>query len=341
MRSLVITAVCVLGAVTAAAAQDTGQVVVEEVIARVNGDIVTLSQFNKLYKPMENEISIRYSGDSLQEELTKARKYVFNLIINQTIIKQQAREKGVTFPDDLFNRQVESIKQRIGAHSDEDFVRALADQGMTMEEFRSQFEYQYYIEVLFGNDVGRDLYQSESRLQNFYEENIDRYTEPAKLRLSQISFPYSLGDKETAQAAAEQALERLQAGDDFGEVYRSLTPGAAADADGDIGFVDLSSFRKDLADQVAGLKAGQNTGVIATDTAFLILKVTERQEKTVLPLEKIKDQVEQDMRQDTYTREVGKYITRLKKRSLISVVSQEFKGLYEETFFEAQRGNRG
>ncbi|HUX06891.1 MAG TPA: peptidyl-prolyl cis-trans isomerase [Acidobacteriota bacterium] len=325
-------------AAASAVAQDADQIVVEEVIARVNGDIVTVSQFDKLFGPMQNEISIRFSGERLQEELRNARRYSLNLIINQTVVKQQAREKGITFPDDVFNRQVESIKQRIGAQSDEDFIRALADQGMTMEEFRSQFEYQYYIEVLFGNDVGRDLYQSESRLQNFYEENIDQYTETAKIRLSQLVLPFSLADEETAKAAAEQALSRLEAGEDFGEVYRSLTPGAAEDAVGDIGQVDLQSFRRDLAEEVGPLAAGEHTGIIRTDAAFLILQVTERQESETIPLEKIKDRVMEDMRIDTYTREVGKYITQLKKNSLINIIADRFEGLYEETFFEGQRG---
>ncbi len=325
-------------AASAVVAQEADRMVVEEVIVRVNGDIVTLSQFDKLFGPMESEMSIRFSGERLQEELRNARRYSLNLIINQTVVKQQAREKGMTFPEDIFNRQVESIKQRIGAQSDEDFIRALADQGMTMEEFRGQFEYQYYIEVLFGNDVGRDLYQSESRLQNFYEENVDRYTEPAKLRLSQIVLPFSLADEETAREAAEQALSRLEAGDDFGEVYRSLTPGAAEDADGDIGLVDLNSFRRELAVEVEPLAAGEHTGIIRTDAAFLILSVTERQETKTVPLEQIKDRVMEDMRLDTYTREVGKYITQLKKNSLINITADEFEGLYEETFFEGQRG---
>ena len=323
-----------------AGAQDGGQVVVDEVIARVNGDIVSRSQFNAKFEPIDRELSLRFSGEKLEQERARARRMIFNIIINHLVVRQHARANRLGFPENAFNDQVERIKRQIGAKSDEEFLRALADQGMTMEEFREQFAYQYYMQVLFSSEVGQDLYQSESRVQNYYEENIERYREPAKLRLSQIVFPLAGKSAEEVSVAAEAALRRLEAGDDFAEVYRASTPGAPDDADGDIGFVDLAAFRPELVDEIKSLEVGQHTGVIRTEGAFLILKLTERQEEKTIPLEQIKDRVLNDMQMDTYAREVGKYLTRLKKKSLISILADDFNGLYEETFYEGERRNR-
>ena len=335
---MMLLAVIAASAFTPAQAQVSGEVVVDEVIVKINGDIVTRSQFNELFSPIDGELTIRLSGEQLDAERTSQKSFIFNMLINRSVVEQRAREGGVGFPERVFTERVEEIKRQIGAMNDEDFRRALADQGMTWEQFREQFAYQYYIQVLFGNEVGRDLYQSESRLQSYYEENIERYREPERMRLSQIVIPYaSEAEKQQAGLQAQAAVERLKAGDDFGEVYRAVTEGADEEADGDIGYIDPTAFRKDLVEKITGLEEGACTDVVDTGSALLIIKLTERKESEIISLEKIQDRVLMDMQQDTYSREIAKYITRLKQRSLISVVAKDFEGLYQETFYEGER----
>ena len=311
--------------------------VVEEIIAKVNGDIITRSQYLEVFQPIQSQMELRLGGEDLQRGLGQLRRTVFNNLINQIVVRQRAESRGIRLTEELFREQVDIIKNQVGAQSDAEFQQALASQGMTLEDLRRRMEYEYNLRYLFGGEVGRDLYQSESRVQNFYEENIELYTEPAQLRLAQMVFPFTAVDETGQEAAAKAALARLEAGEDFAEVYRSVTPHAAPDATGDIGLVDLESFRPELAEEVRALDEGEFTGVVRTDAAFLILALTERVPEKIAPLEEIKDRVMMDMQRDTLMREMGKYVTRLKKRSLIQIMDPDLRGIYEETFFELSR----
>ena len=96
-----------LGVLAAAAfvpaqAQDSSALVVEEVIAKINGDIITRSQFNEIFAPLERELSIRLSGEQLDTERAQQKGLIFNMLINRSVVKQRAREGGIGFPERVF-----------------------------------------------------------------------------------------------------------------------------------------------------------------------------------------------------------------------------------------------
>lgn len=316
---------------------------VEGVIAQINSEIITHSQFNERYEEIELVMMSRLPADQIEEAKQLLRKQVFNDLINELLIKQRARERGVRFTEESFRQQVEWMKQQIGARTDDEFRQALSEQGMTLEEYRDFVEKDYYLRGLFSVEVGRDLYQSESRVQNFYEENIKRYTQPAKVRLAQISFPFTSVEKEEAGRQAEAALARLRNGEDFGQVYRDVTPDAAPDSSGDIGTLELTAMRAEMADEVKKIAEGETTGVIELPGSYIILKLTELVPEAVVPLEQIKERVLNDMQAATLQREMRKYIQRIKKQSYIKVLDESFAGLYDESYFQGEServGNR-
>ena len=321
----------------AAVSEAQDEQVVEEVIAQINGDIITSGQFRERFEPVEQEMMRRYSGEELQRSIELLRSQLFNTMIDELLIRQRAAEISLRLSDELFRDRVEFYKRQIGATTDEEFQAVLAQEGMTLEQFRSMMEYQYFIEAIFRYEVGRELFASESRVQEFYDDNVERYTQPARIRLSQIVMPFDIGNRDQRLEEAESLLERLRSGEDFGEVYRSVTPGAGPDDTGDIGFVEPGELREEMAGAVAGLAAGEFSEVVSMLRAFVIVKVTEREEARVTPLEEIYDRVLQDMYVDTRDREMRRYLVRLKQQSYIRIMVPEFAELYMEDYEEPEQ----
>jgi len=319
----------------AIAAQD--EQVVEEVIVQVNGDIITSSQFRERFEPVEQELERRYSGEELQQSLAELRGQLFNSMIDELLIRQRAAAISLRLSDELFRDRVEFYKRQIGATTDEEFQAVLAQDGMTLEQFRSMVEYQYFVEAIFRYEVGRELFASESRVQEFYDDNVERYTQPARIRLSQIVMPFDAGNSEQRLAEAEALLGRLRGGADFGEAYRGVTPGAGPEDAGDIGFVEPGELREEMAAAVAGLGAGEVSEIISMPRALVIVKVSEREEVRVTPLEEVYDRVLQDMYVDTRDREMRRYLVRLKRQSYIRIMVEEFGELYTEEHEEPEQ----
>ena len=319
----------------AIAAQD--EQVVEEVIVQVNGDIITSSQFRERFEPVGQELERRYSGEELQQSLAELRGQLFNSMIDELLIRQRAAAISLRLSDELFRDRVEFYKRQIGATTDEEFQAVLAQDGMTLEQFRSMVEYQYFVEAIFRYEVGRELFASESRVQEFYDDNVERYTQPARIRLSQIVMPLDAGNSEQRLAEAEALLGRLRGGADFGEAYRGVTPGAGPEDAGDIGFVEPGELREEMAAAVAGLRAGEVCVLLSVPRAVVFVEVSEREEVRVTPLEEVYDRVLQDMYVDTRDREMRRYLVRLKRQSYIRIMVEEFGELYTEEHEEPEQ----
>lgn len=309
-------------------AQDTQ--VVEEVLVKINDDIITLSEFNDRFQPYAAELSRSLTGPELEQQLTEARKEIFNILINRELLKLRTKQLNVPMSESDYNRGIEEFKRRTNSETDTEFQQALRDAGVTLAQVREMIEMQYTVQVLFRNEISRDLITSESSIQEYYEKHLDRYTIPAKLRISQIVFPYVEGAAESKRSEAESALQRINGGEDFGEVYRDVTPLAAPDADGDIGIVDVSTLREELREAVNGMNAQDVSGLIEIPGAFVILKVTEKEPETIKPLEEIKDQVVGDIQAEAVATGISNLILRYKKDNNIVVKSAEFIPLYDE-----------
>lgn len=310
------------------AAQETQ--VVEKVLVKINDEIITLSNFNERYQPYERELSRSLSGAELEQRLAEARKEIFNILINRKLLKLRIRQINLPITESNYTNGLEDFKRRTNSKTDAEFQQALRDAGVTMAQLREMIEMQYTIQILFSREISRDLITSESTIQEYYEKHLDRYTIPAKLRLSQIVFPYVEGAAESKRREAEGALQRINGGEDFGEVYRAVTPLAAPDANGDIGIVDVSTLREELRDAVRGLNAQDVSGLIEIPDAFVILKVTEKDPETVKPLEEIKDQVVGDIQAEAVETGISNLILRYKKENNVVVKSADFIPLYDE-----------
>lgn len=312
-----------------AAAQQTQ--VVEEVIVKINDEIITLSDFERKFAPIEREISRRFEGEERDKELENWRKDVFNGMINRALLKQRARKYGFRLDDATLRNFVNYLKEQSNSRTDEEFRQALADQGMTMDDVRDIAENQYTEGFLFRNEITRDLFSSESKIQEFYEENIERYSTPATLRLSQIIFPFDEENRSLRKLEADQALARLKAGEDFGAVYRAVTPQSAPDATGDIGQVREEALRIEMQDAIRDLKTGETSEIVETPAAYVIIRVTAREPRRNVPLEEIKERVMQDMQEKAVNEGMQELILRYKKESYIDVKSAEFITLYDRT----------
>lgn len=310
-------------------------VVIEEVIIKINDDIITLSEFNKEFDKrfilIEEQFKSRFEGEELEKEITLFKKQLFNALINSRLLHQKAERLGIRMPEAYYNDMVNNLKQRSNSTTEEEFRRALQDNGMTLEDVREMARNNFVQMRLFQYEVYRDQFNSESKFQEYYEEHTERYSTPAVIRLAQILFPYRQDNMEKVRLEAEDALNRIKGGEDFGLVYRELTPQSAPDADGDIGEVNIETLRTEMKEAVSGLEVGGVSDVVVLPTAFLVIKVTDKQPQKLIPLEEIKDRVRADMEQELVSKGLSELILKYKSQSFIDVRSDRFSALYEPT----------
>jgi peptidyl-prolyl cis-trans isomerase SurA len=253
-------------------------VVIDRIVAVVNGEIITLSD--------------------LQRELSKHRDVkdehlMLEDMIDRKLQMAEAKRNGLDVTDKELSEAIADILKR--NHMDQrEFAAALAKDGLTVEQYRTEFREQMTISRLFNKYVRTGLSVDEKEARAYYEKNRAHYTLPEEVHIRHlvIALPQnaSAAEVEAARSRAEKLLTRLRAGEDFVRLIRENSSGPTAAQDGDLGFLQRAHALPAIADAAMGLKAGEYAGPIRTSDGFQIIKVEEVRTPTT-PFEKVKDEI--------------------------------------------------
>ena len=144
-----ITGLAVVGLVVAAlaspAAAQTGTTgtILEQVLVKVNGEIITKTELEQrqVAALRQKNPNLRPDSDAdLQKALNEVTPQVIVDAVDELLIVQRGKELGFTMSTDQFNSIIENIKKENKIESDEALQAALKQEGMTMADLRKQLE---------------------------------------------------------------------------------------------------------------------------------------------------------------------------------------------------------
>lgn len=317
--------ISILASVPAFAQQD----MVEEVIVTINDEMITLSEFQRYFAPVKNQLESRYEGEELARQLQNFKKQVFNILINKKLLRTRFTEMGFSFGENIYQTAYEYFMRQLQVSTMQELEQALAENGMTLQSVRTIAEENFVERVLFSREIFAQVDITESSIQEYYEKNSDRYSTPEKVSISQIVITFTPSDKQIKKAVAEEAVQRARGGEDFDTVYRNVTPGVGIDASASIGEVESTSLRSDLAEAISSLSEGDVSDVIELESAFVVIKIDTKTPRQLVPLEEIRDLVEEHIRTELLQDGLDKIITRYKEEFFIKIRNDEFRELYD------------
>jgi parvulin-like peptidyl-prolyl isomerase len=189
--------------------------------------------------------------------LAQVRLQVLNSLIELALIEQAASRMGIAITDDQLNTRVQETIAAGGG--DEKFQAWLVESGITLEEFRDQL-----------------------RAEMLTEAVIHQITNAVSDKTEQVHARHILlGSEDKAQ----EALRRVQAGEDFATVAREMSVDDITRTEGgDLGFFPkgMLSVPREVEDAAFALQPGQVSGVVRSPYGFHIIQVVERQSDRVL-----------------------------------------------------------
>ena len=122
-----------------------------------------------------------------------------------------------------------------------------------------------------------------------------------------------------AQAKANEIYQQLKAGAKFDELARKESNGSTAEQGGDLGYFKRNDLAKELEDQSFALKAGEFTQPIRTRQGFIILHVDDRIEAGTPPLDRIRDQIQDQIYTLKVQPALRDYLTKLREEAYIDI----------------------
>jgi len=254
--------------------------VIEKVMAVVNGEIITLTEVQEQSVPLIRKMALESSDRSGMPRVDDTERQVLERLIDQRLQLQEARSQSITTSAGEIDSYIQDLRQGANLASEEDFQKALAKEGLSPEKLKKDVGDHLTILKIVGKEVRSKVIISEQEVHKAYEEEIDKYVEPSQVRLRYILIPLTpnAGPEVASQEKrkAEEVLLKLKKGEDFSEIAKVYSSGPNADMGGDIGFVKKGELHPDLDKTAFSLPPGQISGLIPLPSGFVILKVEER-----------------------------------------------------------------
>src|SRR5215471_20061378 len=309
-----------------AAADNPSIKVVEEIAAKVNGDIITRGELTKKRSELESEAKRQgLSGTRLQEAINEVAANALRDEIDQLLLVQKGKDLSINVDADVTRRLAEiQVQQRI---SDPDKFQAWIrdNAGMPFEDFKQNMKNQLLTQKVIGQEVMRNIVVPEPEMQKYYEEHKKEFVREEQVFLSQILISTEGKTPEQAAAAQKKAADlvaRAKKGEKFSDLARDNSDDTATARDGG----QLPPYKrsdhllvKDIEDMVFQMAKGKVTDPIKLPTGFLILKVDERFEAGQASFEEVKNEIMEKLAGPKMEPKVREYLTRLREDAFLQI----------------------
>jgi peptidyl-prolyl cis-trans isomerase SurA len=281
-----ITAALVFGAMLVAAgslaraqanepASPYGGTVAEGIIARVNDQIITKSDYDRSMGDLDQEG--RQHQETMQE-ISAAHKDLLRNLIDQQLWLSKGKELNVTGETELVKR-LDEIRKQYNLETIDDLEKAAREQGVSFEDFKANIRNQIITQEVMRQEVGEHIQMTPGEVERYYEAHKADYAQQESERLSEILISTGGGDDPAkvtaAKAKADDIEARLHSGGDFSQLARSFSEGPTASEGGDLGQYKRGQLPKLLEDKTFDLASGQYTEPILTRQGYIILKVVQ------------------------------------------------------------------
>jgi peptidyl-prolyl cis-trans isomerase SurA len=317
--------VLIASTVAACAAADNNVKVVEEIAAKVNGDIVTRGDLARKRLEFEAEAKRQgLSGPRLQQALSDYSVHALSDEIDTLLLVQKAKDLNISVDAEITRRLAEiQVQQKI---PDPDKFQAFIREntGMSYEDFKAQMKNQMLTQRVIGQEVARNVIVPEPELQKYYEEHkADYMRKDSQVFLSQIVISTE-GKTPEQVAVAEKKAKDLETRAKKGEKFSDLARDNSDDVEtakngGQIGAMTKGLMDKPIEDLVFKAKKGEVTDVIRRPNSFLILKVDERFEAGQAPFDEVKAEIQDRLTQTKMEPKVRVFLTSLREDAFLEV----------------------
>lgn len=300
--------------------------VVDRILAVVNEDVITQYDMDTLLRPLVQNIrSQQLPPERELQAVRQLRAEMLNNLIDTKLTEQEVKRYNINVTDEEVENYIQQLKQRRST-TDEQLRGFLAEQGMTLEDYRREVKLQLQRTKLVNREVRSKVVITEAEIRAYYEKNKAKYGGGTQYHLWNLFVKLppqaSTQDREAAQGMLEEVLAELRRGRRFQEIVR-MTAQISLNVQGsDLGLFRIEELTPRLREVVRGLKAGQFSPVVETDFGYQIVFVEEIKETASRPLPQVESEIQDILFRERVDSRFTAWLSELRKRSHIKIMAE-------------------
>ena len=319
-----------------AVAQEGEMQVVDEVIAQVNDDVITLSALKR--ETRERIDALKQNGMTEQQamnEVAKRQPELIATLINELLLLQKGKEMDLANDVEAeVNRRMLQIATEQGIPTIEKLYEAMRQSGLVPDDVRRTMRTEMMKQAVLQQEVDRKVYMgfSPDEVKKYFDAHPDKFRKPESIKLSEIYLSTVGKDEKAVKARALELILQLRAGADFKALAaanseREKNGQRTAPTDfGEVGDFDVPSLREDLLAALKDVKPGEVTDPIRVGDGFQIIRVDGRTPSANTPTFN-DNRVREAMLGERQPQEREKYLQTLRNEAFIKVTENYRAGV--------------
>jgi peptidyl-prolyl cis-trans isomerase SurA len=299
--------------------------VVEEIIARVNNEIITQSEYEKAKVAAADEAKQDCQGHCTPEQLQIAiedrQKNALRDLIDQSLLVQRGKDMGLSVEPDVI-KKLDQIRIQNNINSMEDLEKAVSASGVNWEDFKNNIRNGVLTQRVISSEVGSHITIGHDEIDKYYNEHKAEFVRPEQVALRSIEVNTEKKSPEEIvelKKKAETTLKRIKDGDDFGEMAKRFSDGSTAKQGGFLGVYKRGELSKELEDVVFKMRKNDITDVMDTKQGFLILQVLEHYDEGEQTLAKVEPEITDKLYTARMEPAMREYVKTLREQSYVVI----------------------
>jgi parvulin-like peptidyl-prolyl isomerase len=300
---------------------------VEEIAAKVNGDIITRGELEQQRRDLEKTMRAEgLTGQKLQDALRDYSQNALRDHIDQLLLVHKGKDLNINVDGEV-TRELADIQVRAKISDPDEFQRYIQEQtGMTYTDYKDQLKRRMLSQRVIGQEVGYRMSVPEAELRKYYEEHKEEFVRKGQVFLSQIVISTEGKNAEQVAAAetkAKDLVARARKGEKFSELVRENSDDPETSRTGGSlpPYERNGMLAKEMEETVfnPANKKGYVTDPFKISTGFVILRIDERYEAGQASFEEVRSEIQESITRPKMEPRIREFLTRLRTEAFLEI----------------------
>jgi len=293
--------------------------VLNRVVLRVNDQIATLYDYERRRADMVREITHRVEDpNERRQALAQVPESVFRDLFQELLLSSRADQAAIEVTDQEVDQQLVDMRQSFGIKTDEEFLAALQQSGMTLEQLRAQTRRNLRIRQLIGKEVTAKIKIKDEELRRYYRQHQEEYAVPEQVQLREVVVldDSGLPESERARIAAD-VRATVAAGKSLADATAAYAAKRQVSSVVELGWVSPKDLDPKLEEAAWKLPKNGLSEPIPARGGVHLLQLIDRHPAHVKPFAEVQAAIQQQEQERIFRENSVKYIAELEAKSLV------------------------
>jgi peptidyl-prolyl cis-trans isomerase SurA len=294
--------------------------VIEQIVAKVNGDIITRGELERQRVNLEASLKQQgLSGEKLAEAIRQQEKELLRDQIDQLLLVQRGKDLSINVDPEV-TRYLAQLQVDSKIADPDKFQQYIREQtGMPYEDFKAQVKNQMLTQRVVRQEVGGKINIPKEELQKYYEANKEKFVRKEEVYLREIFLSTQGKDAAVVEKKAKDIVARAKKGEKFGDLAKQYSESESAKNNGDLGWWKKGDLNPVIEGVVFKEKKNFVSDPIKVDNGFEIVRLEERHEAGQAPFEEAENDIMEILYTPLMPPKMREFLTKLREDAFLEI----------------------